>query len=95
MVGFIVGIVIGSLFGVIVIGTILEEVGLKKKLIWHPVEEAMPDNEEKVLCCTVNKKGQKNIVLGYYIKEKDYWACGMNSNVIAWMPLPDPYVKEE
>lgn len=62
---------------------------------WIPVEERMPDNEDKVLCCTETKRGDRNIVIGYYIKESGYWACGMNSNVIAWMPLPEPYKEGE
>lgn len=55
---------------------------------WIPVAERLPDTDEKVLCCTITAKGQKNIVLGYYMGR---WCCGMNSNVIAWMPLPAPY----
>ena len=53
---------------------------------WIPCADRLPDNEDKGLCCTQTKTGSKNIVLGYYA---DGWRCGMNSNVIAWMPLPD------
>lgn len=58
---------------------------------WIPVTERLPETEDKVLCCTITKKGIKNIVIGYHVLGKDYWACGMNSNVIAWRPLPKPY----
>ena len=58
---------------------------------WIPCNERLRENDDKILCCTVTKKGQRNIVIGYYMKEQVYWACGMNSNVIAWMPLPEPY----
>lgn len=58
---------------------------------WIPVTERLPDDERKVLCCTATKKGTKNIVIGYYIQDSGYWACGMNSNVVAWMELPEPY----
>lgn len=64
-----------------------EIVGLRNKACeWIPCTDRMPDNEDKVLCCTQTKTGSKNIVLGYYA---DGWRCGMNSNVIAWMPLPE------
>ena len=52
------------------------------------------DNEDKVLCCTKTKKGFYNLVIGYYMGAHG-WACGMNSNVIAWMPLPEPYTGGE
>lgn len=53
---------------------------------WVPVEITLPPYEEKVLCCTQNKKGQKNLVIGYYMD--GMWRVGMNSNVIAWRMLP-------
>ena len=58
---------------------------------WIPVSwENLPEDESKVLCCTITKKGNKNIVIGYYSRELESRVCGMNSNVIAWMPLPAP-----
>ena len=62
---------------------------------WRPVTEELPDNTEKVLCCTENKKGQKNLIIGYYMD--GMWRVGMNSNVIAWRMLPPAYevVKNE
>lgn len=56
---------------------------------WVPVEVTLPPEEEKVLCCTMNKKGVKNLVLGYYAG--GMWRVGMNSNVIAWRFLPPAY----
>ena len=53
---------------------------------WVPVEITLPPYEEKVLCCTQNKKGRKNLVIGYYMD--GMWRIGMNSNVIAWRMLP-------
>ena len=58
---------------------------------WSPVDEILPKDEEKVLVCTQTKDGRKNIVVGYYSPELGRWVSGMNSNVIAWMPLPRPY----
>lgn len=60
---------------------------------WIPVTEALPHTDDKVLCCTMTKKGVPGIVIGYYLRGEHgcSWACGMNSNVVAWMPLPEPY----
>lgn len=62
---------------------------LKEKPRWIPCAERLPSDENKVLCCTQTKAGAKNVVLGYYADGK--WRCGMNSNVVAWMPLPETY----
>lgn len=56
---------------------------------WVPIEVTLPPEEEKVLCCTMNKKGVKNLVLGYYAD--GLWRVGMNSNVVAWRFLPPAY----
>ena len=56
---------------------------------WVPVEVTLPPDEDRVLCCTQNKKGAKNLVIGYYMKGE--WRVGMNSNVIAWRFLPPAY----
>lgn len=56
---------------------------------WIMVEDRCPENEDYVLCCTQTKRGSKNLVLGYYSPQLQRWCCGMNSNVIAWMKLPD------
>ena len=42
---------------------------------WIPVSERLPDNDDKVLCCTVTAKGMRNVIIGYYA---DRWCCGMN-----------------
>ena len=66
---------------------------LESKPRWIPCAERLPREEDKVLCCTQTKAGAKNIVLGYYAGGK--WRCGMNSNVVAWMPLPEAYSEED
>lgn len=65
---------------------------LKDGMRWIPCSERLPREEDKVLCCTQTKAGAKNIVLGYYADGK--WRCGMNSNVVAWRPLPQTYKED-
>ena len=60
---------------------------------WVPVETTLPPDEDRVLCCTMNKKGAKNLVIGYYMG--GMWRVGMNSNVIAWRFLPPAYEEEK
>ena len=60
---------------------------------WVPVEVTLPPDDDKVLCCTVTKKGVKNLVLGFYLKGE--WHVGMNSNIIAWRFLPPAYEAKE
>ena len=60
---------------------------------WVPVEVTLPPDEDRVLCCTQNKKGQKNLIIGYYMD--GMWRVGMNSNVIAWRFLPPVYEPKE
>ena len=55
---------------------------------WHEASYALPNNTRKVLCATLTKSGRWNIVIGYYIPESKYWACGMNSHVVLWREIP-------
>lgn len=66
---------------------------LPAALAWIPVDEDLPDTDRYVLCTTVNKKGVRTVVRGYYTGES--WAVGMNPNVIAWMELPEAYEEGE
>ncbi len=59
---------------------------------WIPCRDRLPEDDVKVLCQTMTKKGLASFVIGYHYSNG--WACGMNSNVIAWMPLPEPYKEE-
>ena len=58
---------------------------------WVPCSERLPEKEEYVLLSLVNL----DIVIGFRANAKDYWYYGgqylTHNNVIAWMPLPEPY----
>lgn len=67
---------------------------------WIPCTERLPDTDDHVLVTTINKRGDRRVVRAYYYRSDDYpgggaWAAGMNNNVIAWMPLPEPYREGE
>lgn len=62
---------------------------------WIPCSERLPYNDDHVLCTVQTIAGVRNVVRGYFAPELNRWVCGMNSNVIAWMPMPDPYEPEE
>lgn len=68
---------------------------------WIPVEERLPENFRKVLCCEYFRHGDfngmfVNYALGY--QNNGRWggevANGTNARALAWMPLPEP-PKEE
>lgn len=58
---------------------------------WVPCSERLPEKEEYVLLSLVNL----DIVIGFRANTEDYWYYGgqylTHNNVIAWMPLPEPY----
>ena len=54
-----------------------------------------PKTQDYVLCTTVNAKGRRDVIRGYYSQETRRWVCGMSSSsVIAWAPMPAPYKGE-
>ena len=63
--------------------------------MWIPVSERLPENDDHVLCTTVKKEGTAQVVRGYYDPAYRRWVSGMNSNVIAWMSMPEPWKCEE
>ena len=79
-------------------GTILKAIGAK----WIPVKERLPEEDDFVLV-TVN--GIYNhitfsdaIELGELCSDGTWFIAGYpdwnNPNVVAWMPLPEPYQEE-
>jgi hypothetical protein len=54
---------------------------------WIPVSERLPEEGSRILVCCNDG----------YIGVDDYFSYGFDDckdDVIAWMPLPEPYVKE-
>ena len=74
---------------------------------WISVKHQLPETQVTVLIVKELKSGQRNIGLGYCIREykhhdyvtgedriEPYWVTGGNNNVIYWMDLPDMPPKE-
>lgn len=59
---------------------------------WIPVSERLPKKGKQVLCC--NKSGSVFTSAITYINSNGMVAFGQHYEVIAWMPLPEPYREE-
>ena len=64
---------------------------------WIPVEERLPEARKDVLVCV--KTGW--ILVAWYGSGEKRWHISpsdvgtLHENIVAWMPLPEPYRKEE
>ena len=77
------------------ITVILEEVPTAQQ--WIPCTETLPDNEKRVLC-TVQSGEHFSVVPCIFIQHTRRWlpeVYGNHDNVIAWMPLPEPWKEEQ
>lgn len=72
---------------------------------WIPVEERLPKQDEMVLITIIRKDERYNkipfISIGYISWNNTVWWCAhdgdcksANVEVLAWMPLPEPYGAE-
>lgn len=56
---------------------------------WIPLSERLPKKGEQVLCC--NNKSSVFTSAVTYVSDDGYAYFGQHFDVIAWMPLPEPY----
>ena len=59
---------------------------------WIPVSEMLPKKGKQVLCC--NKQGSV-FTSAITFEVGNMVAFGQHPNIIAWMPLPEPYKEVE
>ena len=67
---------------------------LQKTREWIPVEEQLPENERSVLLCGT----QGWVDIGWYTQgvwRTGFSAAEITKDVVAWMPLPEPYRAQE
>lgn len=61
---------------------------------WILCSERLPETDEIMLVTAKPKKGVPNVNRAYYFD--GFWhGSGSMSNVLAWMPLPEPYEEDE
>lgn len=60
---------------------------------WIPVSERVPDVGKSVLVTVVIPDGQRECYVSEWIYNKWSGVCGFE--VSAWMPLPEPYRKDD
>jgi hypothetical protein len=77
---------------------------LREQTRWIPVSERLPDTDDEFLCWYKYYHWSKEKVLpeyglGCYLQNTQAWcgevAQGKDVEVIAWMPLPEPYKESE
>lgn len=59
---------------------------------WIPVKEMYPESEKEVIVTMKNGNGSYTTVDEYYADYSE-WISGAGDDVIAWMPLPEPYTE--
>ena len=66
---------------------------------WLPVSERLPDDGETYLITNAESFEQYHTYKGWYDGTKGIWHMTGNferkMNVIAWMPLPEPYKEKQ
>lgn len=60
---------------------------------WIPVDEWLSEDYETVLVTEITETDGAQTSVGYYVYYTGMWETPEyhNANVIAWMPLPEPY----
>ena len=63
---------------------------------WIPVSEALPEDMDRILATIVRTDGEKRVRSGHYYKgyfiidNGDTWN-ETDKEILAWMPLPEPW----
>lgn len=65
---------------------------LENKLQWIPVNERLPETEDYYLV-TDDAGGMRTVEISFFVPDSE--APWDYVNVIAWMPLPEPYKESE
>ena len=82
-------------------GNMLKELNEEQcKHRWIPVEERLPEEDDRVILCTIHgivKEGTYTERYGYAMRKGFFTETCFEElcDVTAWMPLPEPYQKEE
>lgn len=63
---------------------------LREQTRWIPVSEKLPEKCKSVLICMKGSYGYF-INVSYRLDDNLWEGYGRNANVIAWLPLPEPY----
>lgn len=67
---------------------------LEKQSKWIPVSERLPEEGKDVLITILLRNGVKAVEKSKRADVTMWRGFGRDVNVIAWMPLPEPYKKE-
>lgn len=67
---------------------------------WVPASERLPENDDWVIVTILDESGDtpwRYSDFGWYLKEANCWIVDaqQRKDVVAWMPLPEPYEEEE
>lgn len=58
---------------------------------WIPVSERLPEEKKEVLITILSKNGVKTVEKSKRVDITMWCGFGRDINVIAWMPMPEPY----
>ena len=82
------------------VGKYLESIRKHMNDGWIPVEERLPEVGKRVLATYRKNRGEYDVAQDQLIKEfwcgkeEISWDSGLDSDIIVWRPLPEPYRPE-